>query len=149
MGMFPKSVSGRSGKLRENKGDDMAEMTEYEQRNMFFGLGGGCELDAATYCKSVAWGQNRIRQLELENENLGKTILTLSKSPLLASPESEEEIHQRRRRERMLDEITLICVRSEIEELEVDATECRSWGNTSRWQADNICRGINKCDDAH
>ena len=29
--MFPKSVSGTSGKLRENKGDDMTEMTAAEK----------------------------------------------------------------------------------------------------------------------
>ena len=57
----------------------MKEMTEDEQRNMFFGLGTGYDVNAITYRNAVAWGQDRIKKLELENENLGKTILALSR----------------------------------------------------------------------
>ena len=238
--MFPKSVSGTSGKLRENKGDDMTqdgvndamlrkklkdfvnyakngnslsflidsayaqaiiwaseriaelegqtqspETGSDEVRDAFFCLGHrtemSAEMTAISYCEAVAWGQDRIRHLErdlrdeqevvgeikkleleneqlsLENESLSKTILAISKSPQLASPESDEEIHQRRRHERILDEITLICVRDRIEQLidadgkqiEPGATAEQRWGRNSRDTADNICRGINEYDAAH
>jgi regulator of replication initiation timing len=168
--MFPKSVSGTSGKRRKNKGGDMAETDDSELRKRFFLLGKltNVESDAGN---PVQWGQVRvnyleqhlqellvdIKKLELENENLSKTVLTLSKSPLLASTQSDEEIYERRRRERMLDEITLSCVRDRIEQLidadgkqtEPGATTEQRWGRNSRETADQICRGINEYDAAH
>ena len=140
-----------------------------EQRDLFFRLGGGCELNAVTYCEAVAWGQDRIRhlerdlrdvqellnqisdlrreneRLELENENLSKTILALSKSPQLASPDSDEEIHQRRRRERLLDEITLSCVRGFLHSDAEDKTH-RQIGVSARDRAEYICHGIKEFD---
>ena len=228
-GMFPKSVSRTSGKLRENKGNDMTEdgdsdamlreklrdvvhhlknrgdlsfladsalgqstiwaserIAELESqtqspetgsdevRDAFFCLGYRTEMSAETtaisYCEAVAWGQDRIRHLErdlrdeqevvgeikkleleneqlsLENESLSKTILAISKSPLLTSPDSEEEIHQRRRRERMLDEVTLICVRDGIERLPRGDVEEQSWGDLARDTATSICWGIDEFD---
>lgn len=147
----------------------MTEMTEDEQRNVFFGLGGGCELNAITYCEAVAWGQSRIRHLErdlrdvqeilnknrnlrqeneqlsLENENLSKTILKISKSPPLASPESDEETHQQKRRERMLDEITLSSVRGFLH-LHAEEKTYREIGVSARDRAEDICRGIDEFD---
>ena len=199
--MFPKSVSGTSGKLRENKGNDMTEMnlddamlreklqdvvrhaknghalsfridSAYAQaiiwaseriaelesqtqspetgsdqvRGLFFRLGYGCETTPTTYCEAVAWGQDRIKKLELENESLSEIVLKHSKSPLLTSPDSEEEIHQRRRRERMLDEVTLICVRDGIERLPRGDAEEQSWGDLARDTATEICWGIDEFD---
>ena len=230
--MFPKSVSGTSGKLRENKGDDMAEggvndamlreklkdvvcrvkngvglsvtadpalgqsiiwaseriaklesqtqspeRSGDEPRDAFFSLGYGVETDFTQYCAAVAWGHDYIRRLErerderderdkrdaqqlldqnselrrenerleLENENLSKTILTLSKSPQLASPDSDEEIHQLRRRERLLDEITLSCVRGFLHSDAEDKTH-RQIGVSARDRAEYICHGIKEFD---
>lgn len=223
--MFPKSVSGTSGKRRENKVDDMTEggandamlrenlgdvvrhlkngvylscmadsayaqsiiwaserIAELESqtqspetgsdenRGLFFRLGGGCELNAITYCKAVAWGQNRIRHLErvlrdeqevvgeikklklenerlsLENENLSKTILAISNPPLLDSPQTDEEIHQQRRRERMLDKITLFCVTfgfdSDDGTLEEWAILREEWQQKSSAASTNTTRSI-------
>ena len=149
--------------MAETTGDD-------ENRGVFFGLGGGCELNAVTYCEAVLWGQNRIRhlerdkrdaqelldrisglrreneELELELENLNKTILTLSKSPQLASPDSDEEIYERRRRERLLDEVTLICVSKEIEKMGHDSDDKLETGFRARDTAEDILAGINEFD---
>ena len=199
--MFPKSVSGTSGKLRENKGDDMTEMnlddamlreklkdvvhhlkngsdlsfhtdSAYAQaiiwaseriaelegqtqspersgdetRDLFFRLGYGSEIIAMPNCEAVAWGQDRIKKLELENENLSKTILTISKSPQLASPDSDEEIYERRRRERLLDEVTLICVSRELEKMGHDSDDQLETGFRAREIASDIWAGINEFD---
>lgn len=148
----------------------MTETRDDELRKKFFLLG-KLSIRSGGKGNPVQWGQVRVqylekyledlldqvKRLELENENLSKTVLTLSNSTLLASPESEEEIYDRRRRERMLDEITLICVRDRIEQL-IDAdgkqdesgpTTERRWGRNCRDTADNICRGINGYDAAH
>lgn len=165
------------GKLRETRGDDMTETHDNELRKRFFLLGklGTVESDTGNPVQwtgnPVQWGQVRVKyleqhlqelldqvkRLEFENENLSKTVLTLSNSTMLASPESDEEIHQRRRRERMLDEITLICVRDRIGQLidagtehsEADATTEIRWGRNSRDTADQICRGIDEYDAKH
>ena len=223
--MFPKSVSGTSGKLPKNKGNDMAEdgindailrenlqdvvqhvkngsdlsfrtdsaygqsiiwaserIVELEgqkqspetgsdeNRVAFFGLGHGVEIDPIRYGAAVAWGHDYIRRLErdkrdvqelldqnselrreneqlsLENENLSKTVLTLSKSPPLASPESDEEIYERRRRERLLDEVTLICVRKKIETMGDDSDDKLETGFRARDIAEDIWAGINEFD---
>ena len=94
----------------------------------------------------MEWGQNRVRQLKLENENLSKTVLALCNSWIVPAGAIEEEIHQRRRREQMLDQVTLICVRDGIERMEVDATAEQTWGRSSRYSAENICHGINDYD---
>jgi hypothetical protein len=96
--------------------------------------------------EAVVWGQNRVRKLELENENLTKTILALSNSPDPTSTESGEEIHQRRRRERMLDQVTLICVRDGIERIQRTLDIEQDYGRDNRNTADNICHGINGFD---
>jgi hypothetical protein len=62
------------------------------------------------------------------------------------SQESDEDRHQRRRRERMLDEVTLICVRDGLERMNIDATEEHNFGRHARETAKNICDGIDEYD---
>lgn len=101
----------------------------------------GSDLSFSTdsaYAQAIIWASERIAELESQTQ----------------SPETDEEIHQRRRRERLLDEVTLICVRDRIEQLinagtehfEPGATTEIRWGRNSRDTADNICRGINEYD---
>ena len=97
----------------------------------------------SAYAQAIIWASERIGQLELENENLSKTILTLSKSPQLASPDPDEEIHQQRRRERMLDEITRFCVTFGFDS---EDRTLKEWGRTSRGMAIEIINGINEYD---
>ena len=177
-GMFPKSVSGTSGKRRKNKGNDMAEdgvndaILRETLKDVVRHVKNGCTLSfraESAYGQSIIWASERIAELESQkqstetgsdenrDENLSKSSLKISKSPLLESPDSNEEIHQRRRRERLLDELTLICVRDRIEQLidtdgkqtEPGATTEQRWGRNSRETADQICRGINEYDAAH
>jgi TolA-binding protein len=108
--------------------------------------------------------ENEQLKLELENEKSAYKRLEQENEQLelenlqnLKVAKTDEEIHERRRRERMLDEITLICVRDRIEQLidadgkqtEPGATTEQRWGRNSRDTADNICRGINEYDAAH
>jgi len=95
--------------------------------------------------ESVIWASERIKELQLENENLSKTILTLSAPPMLTSLESDEEIHQQRRRERMLDEITLSSVRGFMH-LHAEEKTYRQIGVSARDRAEDICRGIDEFD---
>ena len=170
--MFPKLVSGTSGKLRENKGDGMAEMSERQLRQAFFDL-----FAIKSNEKAVRkWGQDRIQHLEEQNkamlgvfsqkelriasleshlndrnetiDRLEEEIQRLNNQLLgkSTSQESDEDRHQRRRRERMLDEVTLICVRDGIDQLEISATAERYWGQVSRDTANNICHGFNDFD---
>jgi hypothetical protein len=48
--------------------------------------------------------------------------------------------------ERMLDEVTLICVRDNIERIDPVAIQGQEWGFASRNIAKNICRGIDQFD---
>ena len=114
-----------------------------KNREVFFSLG-----ILRGYREAIAWGQDRIKQLELENENLSKTILAISKSSLLASPESDEEIHQRRRRERMLDDIAISCVRGFLV-LDAEGKTYRQIGASARDRAEDICHGIDEHDAKH
>ena len=115
-------------------------------RDAFFCLGYRTEMTAISYCEAVTWGQDRIKKLELENESLSKTILMLSAPPMLASPDSDEEIHQRRRRERLLDEITLICVSKEIDKMVDVSDDELETGFRARDIASDIWAGINEFD---
>ena len=145
--MFPKLASGTSGKLRENMGNDMTEAL----RKRFF----GSTCISQDYREALEWGQRRIASLEshlndrnqtidrLEAEIQGLNNQLLGKS---TSSESEEELHQRRRHERMLDEVTLICVRDGIERMNRESTAEKTWGRMSRDTAENICCGINEFD---
>ena len=156
MVVFLKSVSGTSGKLRKNKGDDMAEESDKEieahrknLQSVYWAIQGGRSFEMRTdsaHAQAIIWAINRIGQLELENENLSETSLTLSKSPPLASPESDEQIHQRRRRERMLDEITRFCVTFGFDS---DDGTLKDWGHKSRGMAIEIINGINEHDAKH
>ena len=168
---YAKAIIWASERIRELEAEfSVPEKSGDEIRDMFFGLGYGCELTAINYCEAVLWGQNRIRHLErdlrdeqevvgeikkleleneqfkLENENLSKTILTLSNPPLLESPDLDEEIHQQRRRERLLDEITLFCVKFGFDS---DDGTLKEWGHTSRGMAIEIINGINEHDAKH
>jgi len=61
------------------------------------------------------------------------------------SQESDEDRHQRHRRERMLDEVTLICVRDEFG---ISRGDLHRIGCRSRDAAADICDGINQYDAA-
>jgi seryl-tRNA synthetase len=158
--MFPKLASGTSGKSRENMGDDLTEMNKDQLRQAFFDL-----FALKSNEKAVRkWGQNHVRDLEQQIEAMedhlqernatideleaklqdNRTHTRQTLSSML--PESDEERHQRHRRERMLDEVTLICVRDGIERMEVGVMNERGLGKISRDAADNICRGINQYD---
>jgi ElaB/YqjD/DUF883 family membrane-anchored ribosome-binding protein len=183
--MFPKSVSGTSGKSRENKGDDMAETSDDELRQRFFEL----VLSNASQNEIVWWSQNRVRMLEEQNkamlgvvdhnkallgvfsqkegriESLQSQLgdrneaideleaeikrLTGLTDQLLSNCtnlQSDEERHQRHRRERMLDEVTLICVRDGMRQMTESLTGQRYAGRVFRDAAENICHGINEHD---
>jgi len=64
-------------------------------------------------------------------------------------PESGEDRRQRRRRERMLDEVTLICVRDGMNQMTESLTGQRYAGQAFRDAAENICQGINDFDAKH
>ena len=72
--------------------------------------------------------------------------LAVSQKNGSTSQESDEDQHQRHRRERMLDEVTLICVRDWIERMNADAAGEKTWGAFARYAADNICDGIDEYD---
>ena len=127
----------------------MAETTDDQMREEFFRLAFGDRIISRKSVKAVEWGQIRVRELEFENKNLTKTILALSNSPDSVDVGLGEEIHQRRRRERMLDEVTLICVRDGIERMNVGETEEKKWGKWACEIAGNICHGINEYDATH
>jgi len=59
---------------------------------------------------------------------------------------SDEDRHQRHRRERMRDEVTLICVRDGIERMNAEPIAQHMWGHMSRDAAENICDGIDEFD---
>jgi hypothetical protein len=151
-----------------------------ENREEFFCLGGTFhEVNEASYCGAVEWGQSRVRELEQHAKDIGEvfeqrekdfvqlhshrmnrydtideleaeikrlTELTDQLSSNCLNIQSDEERHQRHRRERMLDEVTLICVRNGIEQMRVGQTENTKWGRNSRDIADSICNGINDFD---
>ena len=138
MGMFPKSASGTSGKLRENKGNDMAEdglsdaTLRQKLADVVRHVKNGSDLQFRTdsaYGKAIIWASERIAELE-------------AGSPL---PDSDEEIRQRRRRERMLDEITLSSVRGFLH-LHAEEKTYREIGVSARDRAEDICRGIDEFD---
>jgi cell division protein FtsB len=152
----------------KNKGDDMTDMTEAEitgHRIIFedvvLYLKNGIHVDlraTSDNAASIIWASERIDELEMakkKGEEMAETIdeleaeikrLTDQSSSKSTNPESDEELHQRRRRERMLDEVTLICVRDGIERMNCDPNAEHSWGRRSRDSAENICDGINDFD---
>jgi len=138
----------------------MTEMNDHQLRQAFF------DLFAIKSNQNAVrkWAQNRVRYLEQQIEALEahlrkrnatideleyeiKTYQTAVSQKTGSTPqESDEDRHQRRRRERMLDEVTLICVRSEIASVSSSATDERRCGRMSRDSAENICDGIDKFD---
>ena len=72
--LFPKLASGTSGKLRENKGNDMTETSEDDMRARFFML----VMTSVGVNQAIVWGQNRVRYLEHETEELLDTIKRLN-----------------------------------------------------------------------
>ena len=196
--MFPKSSLGTSGKLKKNRGNDMAEKGVNDAtlrenlrdivRHLKNGVYLSCMADSA-YGQAIIWASERIAELEaesplpetgsdhnrsvffrfgygyseqevvgeikklqleneqlsLENDNLSKTMLKLSKSLPLASTETDEETHQRRRRKLMLDEITLSCVRGFLHG-DVEGKTNQQVGASARDRAEDICHGIDEFD---
>jgi len=61
-------------------------------------------------------------------------------------PESDEDRHQRHRRERMLDEVTLICVRDGIKQIKLETTSEPNWVQSFRDIAENVCNSISEYD---
>jgi hypothetical protein len=151
--LFPKFASGTLVKSRENKGNDMSETSEDDVRERFFRL-------VMTITKSnqaMVWGQNRVLYLEQEMEEMLDTIKRLnadvqrlteitSRNSTTLVGKSAEGRHQRHRRERMLDEVTLICIRDEIG---VYNGNLKRFGERSRNAAADICIGINEHDANH
>ena len=146
-----------------------------EVRVAFFCLGHrtemSAEMTAISYCEAVAWGHNYIRRLERERDERDrrdeqlKLELEVEKAAYKRLEEeneqleldneklnnfkvakTDEEIHQQRRRERMLDAVTLICVRDGIERLPRGDVEEQSWGDLARDTATSICWGIDEFD---
>jgi septal ring factor EnvC (AmiA/AmiB activator) len=172
--MFPKCASGTSGELRENKGCDMTEMNEGQLRQKFFCcLVSENNGDAIAWAQKRMLNLEEhafdmVQLLEQQDEKLADlqshlqernatidkleaeikrlTGLTDQLSSSCANLQSDEERHQRRRREKMLDGITEICVRNGIDQLETNTTAERDWGRMSRYAADNICDGIDEYD---
>jgi len=138
----------------------MTEMNESQQRQAFF------DLLALTSNQNALrkLAQNRVRELEQQIDAMESHLhernatideleaelqdnRTHAKQTLSSMiPESDEDRHQRRRRERLLDEVTLICVRDGIERMNRVATVEKTWGAMSRDTADNICDAINEFD---
>jgi len=135
-------------------------MNESQQRQAFF------DLLALTSNQNALrkLAQNRVRELEQQIDAMESHLhernatideleaelqdnRTHAKQTLSSMiPESDEDRHQRRRRERLLDEVTLICVRDGIERMNRVATVEKTWGAMSRDTADNICDAINEFD---
>jgi len=138
----------------------MTEMNESQQRQAFF------DLLALTSNQNALrkLAQNRVRELEQQIDAMESHLRernatideleaelqdnrTHAKQTLSSMiPDSDEDRHQRRRRERLLDEVTLICVRDGIERMNRVATVEKTWGAMSRDTADNICDAINEFD---
>jgi len=136
----------------------MTEMNDHQLRQAFF------DLFAIKSNQNAVrkWAQNRVRYLEQQIEALEahlrkrnatideleyeiKTYQTAVSQKTGSTPqESDEDRHQRRRRERMLDEVTLMLLRkwrgyTHIEDM---GWEVRA----SRDLAKNICNEINQYD---
>ena len=123
---------------KENFGDFVADIKN-GVKSTFSGL--------PLYGESVIWASKRIAELEITNKRLAGLLYGPPVESMPQTPqECDEEIHQRRRRERMLDEITLICVRDGIERLPRGDAEEQSWGDLARDTATSICWGIDEFD---
>ena len=124
---------------KENFGDFVADIKN-GVKSTFSGL--------PLYGESVIWASKRIAELEITNKRLAGLLYGPPVESVPQTPqECDEEIHQRRRRERMLDEITLSCVRGL---LHGDAEEktYEQIGDSARDRAEDICHGIKKYDAA-
>jgi hypothetical protein len=110
---------------------------------------------------SIIWASERINELEMANKKQGDEMTETSDEALqqklfkrlndLAAHkptnlESDEDRHQRHRRERMMDEVTLICVRGGIEQVDSGRAPEKTWGRLARDSAENICDGIMEFD---
>jgi DNA repair exonuclease SbcCD ATPase subunit len=165
------AVSGTSEKSRENKGDDMGDMTaaKITGHRMIFEdvvlhLKNGIHIDlraTSDDAASIIWASERINELEMANKKQGDEMTETSDEALqqklfkrlndLAAHkptnlESDEDRHQRHRRERMMDEVTLICVRGGIEQVDSGRAPEKTWGRLARDSAENICDGIMEFD---
>ena len=150
----------------------MTETSDDELRKRFYGL----SCISHDYREALEWAQRQLQyqeqiangpvaminsrdQLVLElrmqlrdrNETIDKLEAEIERLTDLAAHkptnlESDEERHQRHRRERMRDEVTLICVRDGIERIDSGSTAQKMWGRLSRDTADSICYGIEEYD---
>jgi len=138
----------------------MTEMNESQQRQAFF------DLLALTSNQNALrkLAQNRVRELEQQIDAMESHLhernatideleaelqdnRTHAKQTLSSMiPESDEDRHQRRRQERMLDEVTLICVRDGIKRMKLEATSEPNWVQSFRDIAENICNSISEYD---
>lgn len=169
--MVPKFASGSSGKCRENKGDDMTKDSEDELRNAFFDLLAISSNEKSvrewgqnrvrSLEQSIASMEIQIHKRNQTIEELTETVESLqdfesayeklksktareSKKSVSASErlKSEEDLHQRRRRERMLDEVTLMLLPHGMDGWDSNIDGEREWGSGARDTAENICQGI-------
>ncbi len=165
------AASGTSEKSRENKGDDMGDMTaaKITGHRMIFEdvvlhLKNGIHIDlraTSDDAASIIWASERINELEMANKKQGDEMTETSDEALqqklfkrlndLAAHkptnlESDEDRHQRHRSERMLDEVTTSLIRNGLH-----ATNCTmdEFGCGIRHSARKICDGINQADAKH
>jgi chromosome segregation ATPase len=135
----------------------MAETSNDELRQAFFSLFSLSSNEKA----ARKWAQDRIRHLEQQAETIKAQLVDrnkaidslkeenarlterLSRDPAV---ESYENRHQRHRRERMLDEVTLICVQARIRHTPIEDIELDVLGDVLRGLANEICNGINYYD---
>ena len=138
----------------------MTEMNESQQRQAFF------DLLALTSNQNALrkLAQNRVRELEQQIDAMESHLhernatideleaelqdnRTHAKQTLSSMiPESDEDRHQRHRRERILDKVTLICVHLGMDQVTGGVVDQRDWGQAFRDTASNICYGIMKYD---
>ena len=156
----------------EKQGGDMTKMSDVQLRQAFF-YGPFIAISG----NAIEWAKRRIEYLETHACDLSKLLeqreknladlqsnlrervatideldaeikrLTDQLSGNSTNLESDEELHQRRRRERMLDEVTLICVHLGMYQVTEGVVDQRDWGRAFRDIAKNICNGIDE-DDA-
>ena len=134
----------------------MGETSDDEDRNLFFKLANYWDAITCAQKRAIKWGQIRIRYLEQQAETIKSQLVDRNKyidslkdendkllGRLSGDPavESDEDRQQRHRRERMLDEVTLICIRDEIG---VVSGNLGRFGCKRRDRAAIICNGINQ-----
>jgi hypothetical protein len=125
----------------------MIEISDNEKQTRFFLLRESSAYTAEAR-GTILWAQNRIKYLETIAKNLKTEVQQLTDQLIgkSTSQESDEDRHQRHRRERMLDEVTLMCIALKIE---IITNNLNRFGEISRDAAADICNGINQYDAEH